>query len=75
MTAQIVDEVLEANERYAAEFGDKGRLPMPPGRHFAILTCMTRVWIRRNMRGWRKEMPTVSEMQADGPATMLSARS
>jgi carbonic anhydrase len=38
--SQIVNEVLAANETYAAEFGDKGALPMPPGRHFAILTCM-----------------------------------
>lgn len=36
----ILDEVLAANARYAAEFGDKGRLQMPPARHFAILTCM-----------------------------------
>lgn len=37
---QIVDEIRAANERYATNFGDKGKLPMPPGRHFAILTCM-----------------------------------
>lgn len=36
----ILDEVLAANRAYAADFGDKGALPMPPGRHFAILTCM-----------------------------------
>lgn len=36
----IVDEVIAANNKYAAEFGDKGNLPMPPGRSFAILTCM-----------------------------------
>src|SRR5215207_9255828 len=36
----VLDEVLEANRAYAADFGDKGLLPMPPGRHFAILTCM-----------------------------------
>lgn len=36
----ILDEVLTANHSYAANFGDKGTLPMPPGRHFAILTCM-----------------------------------
>jgi carbonic anhydrase len=34
------DEVLEANERYAASFGEKGDLALPPARHFAILTCM-----------------------------------
>lgn len=38
--SQIHDEVLAANEQYAANFGDKANLPMPPGRHFAILTCM-----------------------------------
>jgi carbonic anhydrase len=36
----ILEEVLAANESYIASFGDKGNLPMPPGRHFAILTCM-----------------------------------
>jgi carbonic anhydrase len=35
----VVDEVTEANERYASGF-DKGALPMPPGRKFAVVTCM-----------------------------------
>src|SRR5919201_4868130 len=35
----VRDEVLSANEQYAASF-DKGELGMPPGRRFAILTCM-----------------------------------
>lgn len=38
--SQILDEVLEANRRYAGTFGDKGRLTIPPARRFAILTCM-----------------------------------
>lgn len=38
--SKIVDEVMAANADYAAGFGDKGNLPMPPGRQFAILTCM-----------------------------------
>jgi len=38
--SEIVNEVLAANNAYAADFGDKANLPMPPGRHFAILTCM-----------------------------------
>jgi carbonic anhydrase len=33
-------EVIEANQHYAANFGEKGNLPLPPGRRFAILTCM-----------------------------------
>lgn len=36
----IRNEVLAANKAYAAQFGEKGKLPMPPGRRFAILTCM-----------------------------------
>jgi carbonic anhydrase len=38
--SNVLDEVLAANEAYAAEFGDKGSLPLPPARRFAILTCM-----------------------------------
>ncbi len=38
--SRILDEVLAANAAYAATFGDKRDLPMPPGRHFAVLTCM-----------------------------------
>ncbi len=38
--SQILQEVLAANGRYAANFGDKGKLAMPPARRFAILTCM-----------------------------------
>jgi carbonic anhydrase len=35
----VVAEVNAANERYASGF-DKGGLPMPPGRRFAVVTCM-----------------------------------
>ncbi|MBD2702443.1 carbonic anhydrase [Spirosoma sp. BT702] len=38
--SQVLQEVLSANEAYVNGFGDKGELPLPPGRHFAILTCM-----------------------------------
>ena len=38
--SQVLNEVLNANEAYVDSFGDKGSLPLPPGRHFAILTCM-----------------------------------
>ena len=33
-------EVLTANARYAATFGEKSKLTIPPARHFTILTCM-----------------------------------
>src|SRR5262245_46506264 len=35
----VVDEVREANRRYSDTF-TKGTLPMPPGRAFAVVTCM-----------------------------------
>lgn len=37
--SQILNEVLNANAQYVADF-DKGDLPLPPARKFAILTCM-----------------------------------
>src|SRR5690242_14921625 len=36
----ILSEVLHANGSYAAEFGEKAKLALPPARRFAILTCM-----------------------------------
>jgi carbonic anhydrase len=36
----ILHEVLAANADYAASFGSKASLALPPARHFAILTCM-----------------------------------
>src|SRR6202047_1307582 len=36
----VLPEVLKANETYAASFGAKSQLAMPPARRFAILTCM-----------------------------------
>jgi carbonic anhydrase len=38
--SNILNEVLAANKKYAANFGDKANLVMPPKRRFAILTCM-----------------------------------
>jgi carbonic anhydrase len=35
----VVHEVTEANERYASGFA-KGDLPAPPGKKFAVVTCM-----------------------------------
>jgi carbonic anhydrase len=38
--SKIPQEVLAANQKYAANFGDKAKLAMPPARHFAVITCM-----------------------------------
>src|SRR5258708_24220842 len=38
--SNVLKEVLAANEKYVANFGDKGKLALPPSRRFAILTCM-----------------------------------
>ncbi len=38
--SKVHEEVLAANSAYASNFGDKGKLALPPARRFAILTCM-----------------------------------
>jgi len=38
--SKVLEEVLNANKSYAETFGKKAQLAMPPGRHFAFLTCM-----------------------------------
>jgi carbonic anhydrase len=38
--SRIKDEVIQANAAYAASFGDKGQLALPPARGFLILTCI-----------------------------------
>jgi carbonic anhydrase len=38
--SRILSEVLDANAKYSAEFGEKRKLALPPARGFAILTCM-----------------------------------
>ena len=38
--SKILSEVLEANANYSANFGEKGKLALPPARRFAVLTCM-----------------------------------
>src|ERR1700685_2098931 len=36
----VLAEVLEANTKYAADFGDKAKLATPPARRIAVVTCM-----------------------------------
>ena len=38
--SNVVSEVLAANAKYVSGFGEKAKLPLPPARRFAILTCM-----------------------------------
>ena len=38
--SSLREEIMAANDSYSEAFGDKGKLPMPPGRRFAVLTCM-----------------------------------
>jgi len=38
--SKVHQEVIEANNQYVKNFGDKGNLALPPARRFAILTCM-----------------------------------
>lgn len=54
MIVTVTEELLSNAERYAQDF-DKGDLPMPPGRHVAIVACMDArvksVWDLRLERG------------------------
>jgi carbonic anhydrase len=36
----VLTEVIASNDEYAATFGEKSELALPPARRFAILTCM-----------------------------------
>jgi carbonic anhydrase len=38
--SQTLSEVLESNRKYAAGFGEKRKLSLPPARRFTVLTCM-----------------------------------
>jgi carbonic anhydrase len=38
--SSVLPEVLDANAKYSAGFGDLAQLALPPARRFAILTCM-----------------------------------
>jgi carbonic anhydrase len=38
--SSVLPEVLEANAKYSAGFGNLSQLALPPARRFAILTCM-----------------------------------
>jgi carbonic anhydrase len=68
--SQIHDEVMTANASYAEDFGDKANLPMPPGRHFAILTCMDARLDLLNMLDYPKETHMSLEMLVAGQVTM-----
>jgi carbonic anhydrase len=38
--SNILPEVIDANKKYSNNFGEKGKLALPPARRFAVLTCM-----------------------------------
>ncbi|MGA8268509.1 MAG: carbonic anhydrase [Candidatus Acidiferrales bacterium] len=38
--SEILSEVLGANAKYSADFGERAKLAVPPARRFTILTCM-----------------------------------
>jgi len=38
--SNILNEVLAANQKYSASYGEKSNLALPPARGFAVLTCM-----------------------------------
>ena len=71
---KTLDEVLAANRAYAATFGDKGKLAMPPARRFAILTCMDARLDPAKFAGLAEGDAHVIGTRAGAPATTRSAR-
>ena len=53
----VLDAVLEANRKYAETFGSKSELPIPPGRKFAIVTCMDARLDPAKLRVWPRATP------------------
>jgi carbonic anhydrase len=53
--SKILDEVLAANGAYASDFGERGKLTIPPARGFAILTCMDARIDPAKLAGLREE--------------------
>lgn len=35
-----LEQILKSNKNYTENFGNKADLPMPPGKHVTVLTCM-----------------------------------
>jgi len=69
--SKIQEEVMAANEVYASKFGGLGSLPMPPGRGFAILTCMGMPDLTQpNMQDFPRVTRMSSETQGAGQAMM-----
>lgn len=56
--SQIVHEVETANAKYVASFGEKGKLALPPGRRFAVLTCMDARLDPAKYADWPRGTPT-----------------
>ena len=75
MTEQspIYREVVDANAVYAADFGDKGALALPPARGFAILTCMDARLDPAKYAGLAEGDAHVIRNAVAAPATMPSA--
>ena len=71
----VLDEVLRANDRYAAEFGEKSNLTLPPARRFAILTCMDARLDPAKYAGLTEGDAHVIRNAGGAPATTRSARS
>ena len=70
--SRVLEEVLLANGTYAASFGDKSKLALPPARRFAILMPAS---TRRSSPGCAREMLTSFATPATARATTPFGRS
>jgi carbonic anhydrase len=70
----VIDEVLLANENYAARFG-LGNLPMPPARKLAIVACTDARLTVEQALGLKTGEAHIIAMREASPPTTPSARS
>jgi hypothetical protein len=72
--SQIVSEILAANANYVSQFGEKGKLALPPARRFAILTCMDARLDPAKYAVFPRAMPMSFATPAAARVTMRSVR-
>ncbi|MEO7240861.1 MAG: hypothetical protein ABIW16_05620 [Sphingomicrobium sp.] len=70
----VYAEVVAANADYAAQFGGRGDLALPPARGFAISTCMDARLDSAKYADSPRATRTSSVTPAGGRATTRSAR-
>ena len=70
----VLDQVLAANARCAADFGTRSELALPPARRFAILTCMGARSGHGRLVGWHTFTDLAASVTEDGARIPIHGR-